>query len=108
MEDGAFVAQRSQERKLWQILDICMGGLAFRYIPIAQEIIESSKLEIVTSDTLFSLENIPYRSISECEISEESLSKYSLKRHSVQFGYLTDDQKSELKYFILNHTVSEL
>ena len=107
-ENGAFVSPKAQKRRIWQILDISRDGLAFRYIPFNEEIVRASELEILTRDTLFSLEGIPYRSISESEIPEERISKYQLKRHSVQFGELTEHQKSRLKHFIQNHTVSEL
>jgi len=105
-EKGAFVSPKAQKRRIWQILDISRGGLAFRYIPLGEEIMESSELEILTRDTLFSLEKIPYRIISECDIPEERISNYQLKRHSVQFGDLTDDQISRLEQFIQNRTVS--
>ena len=107
-ESGAFVVPKASKRRIWQILDISRGGLAFRYIPFGEEIMESSELEILTRDTLFFLEKIPYRSISECDIHEEHLSNYQLKRHSVQFGDLTNNQISRLEHFIQNHTVSEL
>ena len=107
-ENGAFVAPQAQKRRIWQILDISRGGLAFRYIPLGEEIMESSELEILTRDTLFSLEKIPYRSIAEGDISEERISNYQLKRHSVQFGDLTDNQILRLEYFIQNRTVSKL
>ncbi len=107
-ENGAFVAPQAQKRRIWQILDISRGGLAFRYIPLGEEIMESSELEILTRDTRFSLEKIPYRSISECDIPEERISNYQLKRHSVRFGDLTDSQISKLEHFIQNHTASEL
>jgi hypothetical protein len=107
-ESGAFVVPKAQKRRIWQIIDISRGGLAFRYIPLGEEIMEFSELEILTRDTRFSLEKIPYRSISERDIPEERISDYQLKRHSVQFGDLTDNQISRLEHFIRNHAVSEL
>ena len=107
-ESGAFVVPKGPKRRIWQILDISRGGLAFRYIPLGEEIMESSELEILTRDTLFFLEKIPYRSISECDLPEEHISDYPLKRHSVQFGDLTDNQISRLEHFIQNHTISDL
>jgi hypothetical protein len=65
LQEGAFAAPWAPVRKLWQILDISHGGLAFRYIPYIQEISESGELEITTRDVGFSLEKIPYRSVSE-------------------------------------------
>jgi hypothetical protein len=105
-ENGAFVSSKAQKRRIWQILDISRGGLAFRYIPLGEKIMESSELDILTRDTLFSLEKLPYRSISECDLPEERISNYQLKRHSVQFGDLTDSQISILEQFIQNRTVS--
>lgn len=101
---GAFVATLMPERKLWQILDISQGGLAFRYIPSEHKISESSKLEIITRDVRFTLENIPYKTVSEAEYSEKSSLGYPLLRHSVQFGSLTEKQMSKLSQFIKKHT----
>lgn len=107
-EEGAYVALKARKRKLWQILDIGMGGLAFRYIPLETEIKKSSELEITTRDTLVSLGGIPYRSISDCEIHGEFISNHQLRRHSVQFGKMTGNQLSRLEYFFQNHTVGQL
>lgn len=108
-KNGTFAALKARGRKLWQILDISRGGLAFRYVTTAEELEESPKLDILTSDTRFSVEEIPIRNISDSEIVKEySSSNLGLRRRSVQFGKLTDDQRSQLEYFIHNHTLGEV
>jgi hypothetical protein len=102
--DGAFAAPRAQDRKLWQILDISRGGLAFRYVDNGEELDGSSNLDILTRDTLFSLEGVPFQTISDVQIPEETFLGYGLRRRGVQFGELADSQTSQLEYFIRKHT----
>lgn len=108
VQEGAFAAPTSDARKLWQIIDISRGGLAFRYVDRGDVFEESSELEIITRDTLFSLENIPFRSISDSEIADEAFLNYPLRRHGVEFGTLGFTQKSQLENFIENHTEGEI
>ena len=108
VQEGAFAAPRSDARKLWQIIDISRGGLAFRYVDHGDAFDKSSELEIITRDTLFSVENIPFRSISDSEIADETLLSYTIRRHGVEFGTLGFNQESQLEHFIENHTEGEI
>ena len=105
-QDSVFAAPRVgvQERKLWHIIDISMGGLAFRYIPIGDRLDEIYELDILTRDTLFSMEDVPLRSVADLEITDEPPSRHILRRRSVQFGELTTSQRSKLEYLIEHHT----
>ncbi len=104
--EGALAAPRTHHRKLWQIVDISKGGLAFRYIPSDENSKGSSELDILPRHTRFSLEKIPFRIVSDYKISNEHPSTdLSLRRRGVQFGELTHEQVSQLEYFIQNHTL---
>ena len=107
-EDGAFVSVSPCDNKFWQIIDISRGGLSFRYIPQAVDLDKASELDLITRDALFSLEKIPFKSVSDCEIADQCPSNYQVKRHGVQFGELMDNQISQLEYFIQKNTVAEL
>ena len=106
--EGTFASPRTNAQKLWQIIDVSKGGLSFRYIPHREDLKNSSELDILTRDTLFSLEKMPFRSVSDSEIADESTSNYPLRRHGVQFGVHTPSQISQLDYFIQNHTFCEV
>jgi hypothetical protein len=107
VQRGAFVTPRAVGRKLWQIIDISKGGLAFRYIAQDEEFERSSELDIITRDTVFSLEKVPFTSVSDFETADKPFLGYETRRHGVQFGTLTHNQKSRLEYFIQNHTIGE-
>jgi hypothetical protein len=105
-QDGVFAAPRvvNQERKLWHIMDISMGGLAFRYIPAADDFDKFWELDILTRDTLFSMEGVPLICISDLEMPDEPTTSYTLRRRSVRFGELTQSQTSKLEYLIRHRT----
>ena len=106
--EGTFVSPRKSGQKFWQIIDISKNGLSFRYIPYREDLNRSSELDILTHDTLFSLEKVPFKSVSDSRIVDESSSIYPLRRHGVQFGMLTPSQISQLDCFIQNHTFGEV
>ena len=107
VQKGVLVAPNTNVRKLWQVLDIGMGGLAFRYVSNTGELKTSSDLDIMTGDTRFLLEQIPYRSISDLEMSDDTVSSRNLRRRGVQFGDMSDTQVRQLEYLIRSHTVGE-
>ncbi len=107
VREGAFVAPKADERKLWQILDISRGGMAFRYVGNEASIDWADELDIVTADTVFSLEDISYKSISDFEIIDKTASSYQVRRHSLQFRNLNRSQTTMLEYFIQNHTIGD-
>lgn len=104
--DSAFVSLSASERRFWHILDISEGGLAFRYLPHLGLAEKDSELEIVTRDTAFSLENVPFRTVSD-RLMEGAPGTYpQLRRRSVQFGGLTEQQANRLGRFIDRYTLA--
>ncbi len=103
-KDGAFVTLRRGVRKLWQIIDISQNGLAFRYLGQVEGAPASLELDIITGDTAFYIEKIPFTIVSDCEIANQSLSDYTARRCGVEFRELAPSQRSQLEYFIRNYT----
>lgn len=90
-------------RPFWQtaeIIDISMGGLSFRYIGWTPK--GSFMLDILCVDDDFYLGNVPFKIVTELKISKE------IRRHGVQFGWLTNKQSSQLKFLIQTHTAAEV
>jgi hypothetical protein len=86
-----------------------MGGLAFRYIPPREELDAFHRLDILTRDSLFSMEGISLKNIiSDEEFSEEYPHNYRLRRRGVQFAELTSSQMADLQYLIEHHTVGRV
>lgn len=102
---GAFVALRPHHTKLGQISDIGMGGLSFHYM--ANEELSNREfdlLDIVVTGSDFSLEKVPFETVSDFKINKVPFSSITIKRCSVKFGDLTENQRSQLEYFIHDHT----
>jgi hypothetical protein len=82
---GSFVAIGPQNTILGQIIDISMGGVAFRYV-------DSRKYDYEIENTV------------SCKIVDGiPRCCRAMKRSSVQFGELTHHQKSQLESFIQNY-----
>lgn len=103
--DSAFVCLTAPGRRLWHILDISERGLSFRYVPNPETTEELPELEIVTRDTTFSLEKVPFKTISDTPMDEVARSNLQLRRRGVQFGEITELQAARLEHFINRYSV---
>lgn len=101
---GAFAGVGPGFEKTGPLTDLSMDGLAFRYIG-GNESSDGSYIVVFMSDGSFYLDHLPFRMISDVEdIEEESFSYMTMRRCSVRFGELTPYQKTQLGYFIREHT----
>jgi len=106
VKNDAFVALRPHYTKLGQISDISMGGLSFHYMSREELPNESfDVLDILVTNDDFFLEKVPFEIVVDLELTKVPLSHVTIKRCSVRFGALTDDQRSQLEDFIDNHTI---
>lgn len=95
---------KSKPIKLGRINNISMGGLVFRYIESQAQSNESSVLDILFADCGFYLGNVPFKTISDIELSEDvSIDSIKMNQLRVQFKKITLNQKIQLDYFIRNH-----
>ncbi len=103
LKEGAFVIPRARSRKLWQIMDISQGGLAFQYVANGERVYDSSDLDIAYSGASFYLEKVPFKAVSDLKVENGiRWSSLKLRRCGIQFGELTRNQASLLKEFIQN------
>ena len=113
-QHGAFVLLSPGSAILGHIVEIGMGGLAFLYITSEKSPKGSSELEVLLAEQLvadysFYFDKVPFKTISDFAIPNElSLGSITIRRRGVQFGELTHNQTSALKYFIQNHTIGEV
>ena len=104
----ACVALRSHYVEVGQVIDIGMGGLAFRFVPREGWPNKAAKLDLFMANRSYCLCKVQFKTISEFKITDEDQScGITMKRGSVKFGKLTPNQRSHLEYFIENHTVGE-
>ena len=104
----AYVAVRPGYLKLGRVIDIGIGGLTFRYIAEGHPPDLSSQLDIFLASQDFYLDKVPFETISDFQADAIPFSSVSMRECSVQFGDLTSEQKSQLAFFIQNHTTEEV
>ncbi len=103
---GTFVSVGPYDAQVGQIIDMGMGGLAFRYVGRPEPF--NGELSIFLSERDFYLGRIPFKTVSDCEIAGKGPSSpIAMRRSGVRFRKLTDYQVSQLEYFIQNHTLGE-
>ena len=110
VQENTFALLRAQVSKLGRVIDISKGGLAFRYVSIGERLKGPLELDLLSHHRDFDLNKIPVRIISNFEIVGKKPFTYrsiTLRRVGVQFGELTQRQKSKLEYFIQNHAIGE-
>ncbi len=93
-------------KKIGDILNISLGGLAFQYYVVDNEdrSDELSELNISVGGLLY-LVNIPFQTVFDYEIDNDlSFSTITKRIRGIQFGALNVLQLSRLKRFIQKYT----
>ncbi len=88
-----------------RIVDISEGGMSINYMVFEKEITNRLLLDIFFNDDNFFLQGIPAQVVNEKV--KEPLTPFSsviIRRYSIRFGDLSDDQKNRLEYFIHHNT----
>jgi c-di-GMP-binding flagellar brake protein YcgR len=105
--EGAIVAFKPHARLLGQMIDISLGGLAFRYIESEEQPDQSVELIILVAHHSFRLDKVPFNTVCDHEIVDHiAFSSIKMRRRSVEFGNLSETQISAIINFIMNHTVT--
>ena len=108
VQDGAFAALVNRENKLGQIKDISLVGLSFRYIANDGQSIHPSELRIILAGSGLFLDNLPYETVSDFEVTNGfTFSSLRMRQRHLAFGKLNPYQESRLNDFILNYTMGE-
>jgi hypothetical protein len=105
-KDGALVSLGAEIKKMWHLIDISKGGLAFRYLGGMEDPQLFSELVLLTKEVSFCLEKIPFTVVADFEMNGRFLSSYTFRRCSVRFGKLTTDQSVQVQYFITKYAIS--
>lgn len=85
-----------------QIIDISMGGIAFRYNSYDHLLDNSSEIEIIVASHDFRSGVLPFKTVSDLSISDflGSVSGRQVRRRGVAFQDLNESQKAEVQCFI--------
>jgi hypothetical protein len=108
VRDEAYAALRGDISKVGKIYDISLNGLAFRYFSKETFNEKFSHVDIFSSNNEFHLSDVPCAVVceeKECLYYSPLISSY---RCGLMFGWLTDEQVNELKYFLDNYTTGVL
>ncbi len=90
------------------IVDISEGGMAVHYAVFGREPDRNLRLDIFLGSDDFLLKDIPASIVNDSTLDPDApFRAVQVKRFSLRFGELSDQQKSSLRYFILHNTVSE-
>lgn len=110
IKTGVFAVIGPKSTQKCIVLDISLGGLAFRYYEGAEKLVKEvgddklGTIEITAVGKDFHLSNIPFKSIYDYELeSEIPFDSLKIRKRGVGFGNMTPQQKSKLKGFIANH-----
>ncbi len=104
--EGAFAFFGSRSAKLGQIIDISTGGLAFHYVTDSERPYHSLTLDILLPNGTFYLDALPFKTISDYRIKNETGLDAATRRCGIQFGKLSDEQLTRLRRFIHTYVTS--
>ncbi len=111
-EEGCLAIMWPASSKAGPIVDMSLRGLAFRYVArsnsegFASEL--ESDIEIICSREDFSSGLLPVENVSDIKMERifSDLIPMELRRHSIKFKQLNEEQKSLLERFIEKHCSS--
>ena len=101
---GSCAYCRSYPGKVGQIIDVSQRGLAWSYVTNKDQVFSPRELDIVLPDGGVYLNKLPCRTISDFDTDDGTSIKFATRRCGVEFGDLTDDQRSALNHFIQHYT----
>ena len=106
MGEIAFAVIKSKPIKMGQVTNISKDGLAFHYIDRRDGSSSLFKMDILFAGDAFYLDRLLFKPVFDIEIEADiPLNSFSIRKCGVQFGELNHRQRSQLEYFIDNHTV---
>jgi len=105
--EGAYAAISPKSHKLGQIIDISMGGLAFKYIDTSNDDTKNqshTKESIFLSSMGFYVGDLPFKTVSDVEVTNApSFSSMKVRERHVQFTDLSFKQLFDLDYYLRNN-----
>jgi len=105
MGEIGFAVIKSKPIKMGQITDISNNGLAFHYIERQSGTRNLFKMDILFAKDAFYLDRLLFKPVFDIEVKTDiPLNSFAIRKCGVQFGELNHQQKSQLAYFICNHT----
>ena len=102
---GMFLSFTPDDSRLGEVIDISMGGLAYRYLATGKELNRARRLNIFLTEHEFYMNDVVFETVSDFRTWHIRFTPVTVRRSGVQFGALTHSQLSGLQYLIENHTM---
>jgi hypothetical protein len=110
--EGAYAAVSPNSHKLGQIIDLSMGGLAFKYIDTSSdEFNNEQNIEetIFLSSMGYYVGDLPFKTIADYEVTNApSFSSMKIRKRHVQFTDLSFKQLFDLDYYLKNNVSEQI
>jgi len=108
-QDNVIVALQSVYTKVGKVKDISMGGLAFEHIDDEKPNSETSRRDILLWVNGFRLSKLPGRIVYDIPLPppneyQELIIHLITRRCGIQFEALSEDQASQLDFFLKTYT----
>ncbi len=108
-KEGAYAAISPHSQKLGQIIDISMGGLAFKYIDNSEKPEDRQEQSIFLSSLGYYVGELPFETIEDYEITNyPSFSSMKLRKRRVKFTELSFKQLFDLDHYLKNNVIETL
>jgi hypothetical protein len=98
IKQGVFSILHGPSPELGEITDASGDGLAFIYQGEEKLWKNSSELEILVLNDSFKIKRLPIRGVWDFKTANE------MRKRGVQFGRLTNRQRSQLRFFMQNYS----
>lgn len=110
--EGAYAAISPNSHKLGQIIDISMGGLAFKYIDTGNgeaDFDEAANESIFLSSMGYYVGDLPFTTVSDYEVTNTpSFSSMKVRKRHIQFRELSFKQLFDLDYYLRNNVSEQM
>jgi len=109
--EGAYAAISPNSSKLGQIIDISIGGLAFKYIDTSNDEEEklTSEETVFLSSMGYYVGDLPFKTIADYEITNApSFSSMKVRKRHIQFSDLSFKQLFDLDYYLKNNVTEQV
>ncbi|WP_300458527.1 PilZ domain-containing protein [Desulfobacula sp.] len=110
--EGAYAAISPNSHKLGQIIDISMGGLAFKYIDTGNGDADNETQQeesIFLSSMGYYVGDLPFKTIADYELTNApSFSSMKVRKRHVQFKDLSFKQLFDLDYYLRNNVSDQI
>lgn len=100
MRDGTYALLRTSARKIGQLIDLSLSGLAFTYFSTNGAAPDSDGLDLLAAGNIH-LQDIPYQTVSDFVLpNEQPFSQIIMRRRCIKFKALPPEIATSIEQII--------